>query len=276
MKRLLFICLMILCLLPLGGWAEESAQETFACGDFEYILLEDGTAEITGYTGDSEELVIPMELGGLRASSIGDSAFIERHELTSATIPGSVSNIDHYAFAYCTCLANVTIQDGVVEISGRFFEGCSSLTTVVIPGSVLVIGDYAFADCRMLADVEIREGVTSIGDGAYAGCCLTAVTVPESMISIGNGPFGGNPSLQEISVRQNNPACTAIDGVLFGKDGLVLVQYPAGRQNETYMIPDGITRIGAFAFECCEHLTTVIIPEGTTQIMDYAFPTVAV
>ena len=37
------------------------------------------------------------------------------------------------------------------------------------------------------------------------------------------------------------------------------------------VIPDGVTRIGAFAFEDCKSLTNITIPDGVTSIGECAF-----
>ena len=39
------------------------------------------------------------------------------------------------------------VPDGVTEIGGWAFEGCSGLTDVVIPNSITEIGEHAFAYC---------------------------------------------------------------------------------------------------------------------------------
>ena len=39
MKRLMLVWVMMLCLAPLGGWAETPADQPLVCGDFQYILL---------------------------------------------------------------------------------------------------------------------------------------------------------------------------------------------------------------------------------------------
>ena len=54
MKKLLAVLLCLaLCLPGLCAYAEEPEQEpeTFLSGDFSYVILEDGTTEITAYSG---------------------------------------------------------------------------------------------------------------------------------------------------------------------------------------------------------------------------------
>ncbi len=63
MKTAIILCALLALLCPLA-LAEEAERETFTSGDYEYALLEDGTAEITDYTGRDAELIIPSELDG--------------------------------------------------------------------------------------------------------------------------------------------------------------------------------------------------------------------
>ena len=69
---------------------------TYTSGDYEYILLADGTAEITHYMGYADNLTIPAELDGHSVTTIGDGAFDWCWTLTSITIPR-----DSFAEQYC-------------------------------------------------------------------------------------------------------------------------------------------------------------------------------
>ncbi|MCD8026399.1 MAG: leucine-rich repeat domain-containing protein, partial [Clostridiales bacterium] len=64
-----------------------------ASDDYEYEILTDGTAEITGYTGEATDLEITSAIDGYTVTSIGDSAFEDCDSLTSVTIPDSVTSI---------------------------------------------------------------------------------------------------------------------------------------------------------------------------------------
>ena len=110
------------------------------------------------------------------------------------TIPSTLGGypvvaISNYAFCYCSDLTSVTIPSSVTSIKGDAFYGCSSLTTVTIPGSVAEIGDYAFCNCYALKNVTIGEGVSEIGIGAFRSCALTSITLPSTITEIRQQAF---------------------------------------------------------------------------------------
>ncbi len=191
-------------------------------------------------------------------------------------------------------ITRIVIEEGITGIGDTTFFRCENVTSVEIPSGVTVIGDYAFYSCRSLPGVTIPEGVTSIGANAFAFCDeLTDVTIPSSVRSIGEAAFLPCDKLEGIHVDAANRSYTSVDGVLFTKDKTVLIQCPAGLSS--YVIPEGVTGIGDYAFynsrceltsvtipsgvksignwafESCEHLTSVTIPSGVTDIGKSAF-----
>lgn len=68
--------LSILCIAPLSASAETSTEIiTVTSGNYEYTVLDDGTAQITKYNGNDAELTIPTDLDGKKVTSIGDYSF---------------------------------------------------------------------------------------------------------------------------------------------------------------------------------------------------------
>jgi len=57
---------------------------------------------------------------------------------------------------------------------------------------------------------------------------------------------------------------------LFTIEGSRLIKYPAGKVG-AYVIPESVTSIGAYAFDYCMSLTSIIIPESVTSIGIWAF-----
>ena len=101
--------------------------------------------------------------------------------------------------------------------------------------------------------------------------CLTNLTIPNSVTSIGGQAFWRCTNLTSISVDGLNPTYSSVNGVLFNKTQTTLVQYPAGIAATSYTIPNTVTSIGDGAFEYGARLTNVSIPIGVTSIGDYAF-----
>ena len=152
--------------------------------------------------------------------------------ITSITIPATVTNIESYPFVppvtsivvdeenqhYSsqdgvlfnkdkTTLVRYpcektgttyTIPDGVTEIGYDAFA-FSNLTSVIIPDSVTTIGSEAFFNCSSLTSIAIPEGVTEIGGLAFWAChSLESVTIPSSVVSIGCQGFDYCPSLTNV------------------------------------------------------------------------------
>ena len=205
-------------------------------------------------------------------TSIGNSAFYNCKSLTSITIPDSVTSIGDYAFSDCSGLTSITIPDSVTSIGNSAFSSCSGLTSITIPNSVTSIGASAFRYCSGLTSITIPNSVTSIGDYAFSGCSgLTSITIPDSVTSIGNCAFYSCSSLKNITVSSNNKNYTSEDGVLINKDKNELMQYPIGKNETAYTIPNGVTSIGDGVFYWCYGLTSITIPNSVTSIGDRAF-----
>ena len=97
-------------------------------------------------------------------------AFESCNNLTSITIPNSVTSIGGGVFRSCTRLANITIPNSVTSIYLETFCSCSSLTSIIIPDSVTSIGNNAFYGCTNLTSITIPKSVTSIGDYTFTDC----------------------------------------------------------------------------------------------------------
>ncbi len=204
--------------------------------------------------------------------SIGEYAFADCGTLASVVIPDSVTSIGSGVFSDCGSLESVVIPDGITTVGSEWFLNCISLSFVTIPISVTEIGSYAFCNCDSLVSISIPEYVTKICDSAFASCDnLPTISIPNNVKNIGCEVFNSCSKLVAICVDELNSYYTAKDGVLFNKDKTVLIQYPAGKRDVSYDVPDSVNTIEKFAFSYCTTLSSIGLSKSTQKIDDYAF-----
>ncbi|MCI5892792.1 MAG: leucine-rich repeat domain-containing protein [Clostridiales bacterium] len=203
---------------------------------------------------------------------IGDYAFRQCTGLESINLPGGMISIGSYAFYYCTGLKEIVIPDSVTSIGNSAFSSCSGMESAVISSGITEIEDYTFSGCGNLTSIEIPEGIASIGKFAFQSCNgLTSITIPKNVTSIDYGAFSACSSLASIDTDSENPAYLSDNGVLMNIDKTQIVAYPAGRTEESYIIPNCVTNIGNRAFYKCTGLTSITIPGSVTEIEEGAF-----
>ena len=191
--------------------------------------------------------------------------------LTSITVPSSVTKIGLGAFYDCSNLATYSGGDGVTVIEGDAFQLCRSLTSFTIPSGVTEIQPYTFQQSG-LTSIAIPANVTIIDQYAFGKCgSLASVSIPASVTEIINNPFSGCNNLSSITVDEGNLNYKIVDGVLYSKDDKTLIAYPIPKSGTTYTIPASVTKIVDEAFSGCSGLTSVTIPASVTSIGNNAF-----
>ena len=155
-----------------------------------------------------------------------DNAFAGCSNLTSITIPNSVTSIGSGAFKDCTSLpvienvryadtylvgvkkklSTYTIKEGTKWIGSNAFEDCIKLTSITIPNTVVSIENSAFYKCEKLTSVTIPDNVISIKGHAFGFCSqLTSIIIGNSVTSIGDWAFYPCGSLTDIYLKPTTP-----------------------------------------------------------------------
>ena len=142
---------------------------------------------------------------------------------------------------------------------------------VVIEEGITRLGDAAFFNAYNLKEVSFPDSLLEIGDQAFETCALETVTVPSNVREVGMEAFMMH-SLTDILVEEDNQYFTSVDGVLYSKDKKVLVEYPGGRAEETYEIPEGTEKIGDGAFlELWKNPKNIIVARTVKELGTLAF-----
>ena len=237
--------------------ATTAGAETY--GDYSYKVLDDGTVEISRYTGNAAVVDIPANINGRRVTSIGDNAFNNYISLTNVTIPDSVTSIGASAFIFCSNLTNITLPKGVTSIGDSAFCNCLSLTSITIPFGVTSIRNSTFYGCSSLTSIAIPKSVTSIGYGAFYYCkSLTSITIPDSVLSIGGYAFSACKTLTSITIP---------DSVLsIGNSA-----FSSCEELTRITLPNSVISIGNDTFLGCNKLTSITIPNSVTSIGERVF-----
>ena len=218
--------------------------------------------------------------------NIHSQAF-EQSGVTVVYLPASVEFIESNAFGSCRNLQKFVVAEGnpyyFTDNNGGLYSREDDMVSLVqCPGSfegvyeilegVNQIWGWAFAGCTKLSDVVFPETVCSIDWYAFYGCsALTQVVLPASVSYIGQSFVDNCKALQKILVAEDSEYfCNDEEGVLFNKDMTELVRYPNGRVGH-YDIPEGVVTIGRAAFKTSRAITSVSIPETVESIQSNAF-----
>lgn len=175
--------------------------------------------------------------GGLQENytvvAIGECSF---KNVSSVTIPETVTSIGNSAFNMSMELTTVKMGDGVSTMGTNVFSGCPKLTDVKLSNSLTSIPANTFSSCTSLTSLEIPETVTSIGDRAFSSCsALQSISLPSSLTQIGNSAFYG---------------CTHLSGVV---------------------LPEHLNTLSSYAFFYNYGLTSITLPESLSSIGEGAF-----
>lgn len=230
-------------------------------------------------------------------TQIGRYIFSECAALTGISIPESVTSIEENAFYACGSLTSIGLPEGLTSVGSSAFYGCKSLRELILPDSLTHIGWHAFANCSDLKKIVFPRTIATIPLGVFAECTgLTSITIPDTVTTLEENAFGGCSGLKSIAfpsrlAGQIESAFgityeTAADGGLTLKNSRYWV-LPAtingkkitrignraflNRGIESAVVPEGVTAIGAQAFQNCFSLKEIKLPSTLKTLGERAF-----
>ena len=228
-----------------------------------------GTAKITGLQPHTcthhVNVVVPMYIGGLRVTAIGDRAFAHQQKIQSIVIPQTVMNVGVAAFAGCKNLTSVYLGDSVSYISSKTFTSTESLTEIFITSPEFKVSNDAFynagyEDLTVYLDDndslnEVKEII--LESGARTATIEDIVCLRYSVVNGNEIKIAGIAS----HVCPNGHNGIVIPGTIDGKTVTAIADGAFAGNNTVVKIylPETIRKIGDSAFK------------GASKLYDIAF-----
>lgn len=228
-------------------------------------VLPFGCFEYTNLT----EFMLPA-----RFSAIPDYCFYYVRTLKTVRL-SQAKSIGERAFSYCTVLDTIDWGDSLETIAVRAFTNCYKLDDVVLPDTLISVGNYAFQRCDGLKRITLGKGVQKFGDAPFESDGITFGSVQPVLWQC--------YAVTEISVHEDNPDFSAIDGVLygrfadgkdFGENGVLYAVPPAYGKTEL-SLPASVRVILPYAVNFQQSLESIVLNEGLENIGKAAFYTAA-
>lgn len=208
-------------------------------------LVQAGTNEslLTGH--------LIIDNGG-KVKTVG--GFDDNTALKGVTIPASCSSLWRSAFADCTGLRKVIIEDNsqltyiteyafrsseyineftfganskVEVLQHESFYHCEALRSIVIPASVKTIGEDCFLWADSLSSITFESGsqLETLESGAFLATAITTITLPKNLKTIGNRAFYNCKSLTQV-LYEDGIAYESIGEEAFGYSEISVFYIP--------------------------------------------------
>ena len=271
---LVLALVLVLGALPLTGLTARAASDSGTLG---YNVLwhfnkDTGEFRVTGEGEmNKDSVLIPESLRSQVKSavieegvtSIVSSVFREFTEMESIQIPESVKTIEDSAFYGCKALTEIKIPQNVTAILESTFEGCESLSRVVLPEGLIGFGRWAFKGCKALTAIDLPDSLEEICGYAFMNCTgLTSIRMGANVFKVDTMAFAGCENLTDIQVDSGNAFYhTDSQGALYDTQESMLYMVPRNAAG-IFTIEAGTKSIGYRAFEGCDGVTNVVIPDS--------------
>ena len=273
----------------------------YGCSGLASVTIPDSVTNIGSFAFHGCSGLVSVTIPNT-VTSIGSYSFSGCSGLASITIPDSVSSLGPSVFDGCSGLEEITLPFvgarrgnsespdslfGYIFGSSTYIGGCQTRQYY----SYSSLSYESFCIPLKLKKVIVTDE-TAIGYGAFSGCQgLASVTIPSSVARIGYQAFARCSGLEEITLpfvgarRGNDGSSDSLFGYVFGDTsyvgGVQTIQVYSNSSlgYSTFYIPSKLKRVnvtdetllGHGAFENCNGLTSVTIPNAVNRIGSRAF-----
>ncbi len=208
---------------------------------------------------------------------IGPRIFWDAPGIKEFRIPASLKSVSPFISPEKLSLERFTghhiSEDGrCVIIDGALLAFApGGISSYEIPSGVVRIAEGAFTLTQELQSVVIPDGVTAMERECFSRSNLESVTIPASVQALDVYSFLGCPNLKNL--LGDSHFISADRKFLFDEHSFIpmMLFFFAGRDDESYQIPEGICAIENYAFKDCKKLKSITFPESLSFIAGVAF-----
>ena len=272
---------------PVGA---QSEAQPVGKSSFTYSVS-NNQVTITGLTDEYlTDLVIPETIENLPVTAIKENAFDGCSQITSITVPNSVTSIGSgafkgtnptkvtlpfigskrgeteqyssvfgYAFGQISPTTDTTVQHYKDSKLLYYFIPKTIKEVIITDETVIPYG--AFYNCSWIENISINYSVTTLCEYSFYNCSsLKSFVIPEGVTLISSYAFYNCKNLKSVAVP--NTLKNYHSYCFYGCSSL-----------ESITLPDELTTIGDYAFSGCSSLSDsdLIIPNKVTTIGNFAF-----
>lgn len=177
--------------VPIGSYDAYHVTGWWAFDVREYGIINFADANVKAICVSKWDTDGDGELGAEEAEVVQSwdfySVFQENTDITSFDELKyfiGMTYIPESAFNTCTNLSSITLPRTITEVKGWALFGCTSLTSIDIPEGVKAIGQSAFYGCSSLTEIGLYYGLETIGEEAFTKTALERFTIPGSVTSM--------------------------------------------------------------------------------------------
>ncbi len=167
------------------------------------------------------------------------------------------------AFANCDNLTSVSLPEGLTDIGSFYggdtgcFQGSDALSTVVLPNSLERLGPNTFNKCLGLTEITLPENLKTIENRAFYDChYLETINLNSKAIESADYVFMGAAKKAQSCTVNVGTNVTVIPKGIFRSSGITAINFTGNK----------LKSIEERAFEWCDRLTALHIPEGVTSV----------
>lgn len=237
------------------GWFTE--PELVHMVTFPYEVTKDQTL----YAGWEEivetELKFTVDSEGVLTSVEGIDEQHAEVEVPSQVDGIVVKEIGQKVFANNVHLRKLVLPDTVALLGHQMCYGCTSLTEVVLPDAVTTIPDYAFEKCTSLTTINVPSSLEVIRSEAFSETALKEFVAPDSFREIWSYAFQDCKDLERVELNRT--------------ESIGSMAFENCEKLSSIRLPEELNSVGTFAFSGCHSLTDISMPSRPVAVPNSLF-----